>query len=460
MSDMTKREYWLNGGVPIGRRSFVKGLGATGSALSVAMLPRWSFADDYAAMYANADIDWKQFSGQTITLAGATHPWSNAITPFLPQFTNLTGIRVVTDFQSELKYIGALPIKFARGSPTPDVFMYYALGQGVTSGWLEPLNAYYSDKSLTDLAWYDESDLLKTVPTYPLWSDGNRYAIPITSEAMTLFINSDALAAKNLPVPQTFDELLATAKAVKTSDMSGIAMRAKASSNAGPAAHSFVFSYGGAIVKDKKAAFDSPEAIAAIEMYGQMLSQAGPAGVGTYDWYEVLSDFMQGRTAMAIDSSNLATDISDPAKSRVATRAAFAAFPHAGHRAPIPYASHWQACVNTKSRNKKAAFLFLLWATSKPTSLQTAAAGLATTRVSAWSSAGFKRAFGEQAAAAALTNLQNGDVNLAKAIVFHPQSHEILDAFMIGVNEVVSGTKSAQEAMTAANKKANAAIPG
>jgi multiple sugar transport system substrate-binding protein len=80
--------------------------------------------------------------------------------------------------------------------------MYFALGLGVTSGWLEPLNAYYSDKSLTDLAWYDESDLLKTVPTYPLWSDGNRYAIPITSEAMTLFINSDALAAKNLPVPR------------------------------------------------------------------------------------------------------------------------------------------------------------------------------------------------------------------------------------------------------------------
>ena len=447
-------------GWPIGRRSFVKGLGATGSALSVAMLPRWSFADDYAAMYENADIDWKQFSGQTITLAGATHPWSNAITPFLPQFTNLTGIRVVTDFQSELKYLGALPINFARGNPTPDVFMYFALGLGVTSGWLEPLNAYYSDKSLTDLAWYDESDLLKTVPTYPLWSDGNRYAIPITSEAMTMFINRDALAAKDLPVPQTFDELLATAKAVKTSDMSGIAMRAKASSNAGPAAHSFVFSYGGTMVKDKKAAFDSPEAIAAIEMYGQMLSQAGPTGVGTYDWYEVLTDFMQGKTAMAIDSSNLATDISDPAKSRVATRAGFAAFPHAGDRAPIPYASHWQACINTKSRNKKAAFLFLLWATSKPTSLQTAAAGLATTRVSAWSSAGFKRAFGEQAAAAALTNLQNGDVDLAKAIVFHPQSHAILDAFMIGVNQVVSGTKSAKEAMTAAAKKANAAIRG
>src|SRR2546423_1132537 len=96
----------------------------------------------------------------------------------------------------------------------------------------------------------------------------------------------------------------------------------------------------------------------------------------------------------------------------------------------------------------------------RATVLGTAAAGLATTRLSAWSSEAFKQAFGPQAAAAALTNLQNADVDRAKAILFHPQSRPIQDAFMIGVNEVVSGTKSAKDAMTAAAEKANAAIRG
>ena len=252
------------------RRSFVKGLGAAGLALpALAMLPRWGFAEDVAAIYANAAIDWKQFAGQTITLAGAIHPWSNAITPLLWDFTKLTGINVVTDFRLETTYLGALPIQLNRGSGTPDVFMFTTYGQGISNGWLEPLNAYYSDKSLTDLGWYDESDLLKTARAFPLWRDGERYAMPITSEAMTLFINGDALAAKNLPVPQTFEELLVTAKAVKTDEMSGIAMRAQASGNSSVPAMSFVFSYGGAMVKDNKAAFASPEAIAAIEMYGQ-----------------------------------------------------------------------------------------------------------------------------------------------------------------------------------------------
>jgi multiple sugar transport system substrate-binding protein len=58
-----------------------------------------------------------------------------------------------------------------------------------------------------------------------------------------------------------------------------------------------------------------------------------------------------------------------------------------------------------------------------------------------------------------LTNLQNRDAGLTKAIVFHPQASALMDAFMIGVNEVVSGTKSAQEAMSTAAKKANAALP-
>jgi multiple sugar transport system substrate-binding protein len=446
---------------PSSRRSFVKALGAAGMALpALAMLPRWGLAQDVATSYADAAIDWKQFAGQRITLAGAIHPWTNAITPLLADFTELTGISVVPDFRLETTYLGALPIQLNRGDSTPDVFMFTAYGQGISAGWLEPLNAHYADTSLTDLRWYDESDLLKTARAFPLWRGGERYAMPITSEAVTLFINGDALAAKKLPIPETFEELLVTANALKTDDMSGIAMRAQASGNSSVPAMSFLFSYGSDMVKHNRAVFASPEAIAAIEMYGRLLQQAGPPGVSGYEWYHVLDDFLQRRTAIAIDSSNFATDISNPARSQVAGQAVFAAFPHADGRMSVPFMSHWQACINARSRNKRAAFLFLLWATSKPTSMKAAAAGLATTRVSAWSSERFKKAFGVQAAEAALTNLQNADVDRAKAILFHPQSRPILDAFMIGVNEVVSGARPAKIAMTSAAEKANAAIGG
>ena len=444
------------------RRSFVKGLGAAGVALpALAMLPRWGFAEDIAAVYANAAIDWKQFAGQTIALAGAIHPWSNAITPLLWDFTKLTGINVVTDFRLETTYLGALPIQLNRGGSTPDVFMYTTYGQGIAAGWLEPLNAYYSDKSLTDPGWYDESDILKTARAFPLWRDGERYAIPITSEAVTLFINGEALAARNLPVPQTFER--AASDRERDQDRRDVRDR-----HAGPSQRQFVRAGHELLVLlwrgDGRATTrphsGAPRRSRPSKCTAGCSVKPDLAGVSGYEWYHVLDDFLQRRTAMAIDSSNFATDISNPAKSQVASQAMFAAFPHLAGRASVPFMSHWQACINSKSRNKRAAFLFLLWATSKPTSLQTAAAGLATTRVSAWSSEGFKKAFGAQAAEAALTNLQNADVDRAKAILFHPQSRPILDAFMIGVNEVVSGAKPAKIAMTNAAEKANAAIRG
>ena len=136
---------------PSSRRSFVKGLGAMSVALpALAMLPRRGRAQDVTS-YASAAIDWKQFAGQTITLAGAIHPWTNAITPLVPDFTELTGINVFPDFRLETTYLGALPVQLNRGDITPDVFMFTTYGQGISAGWLEPLNAHYSDKSLTDL---------------------------------------------------------------------------------------------------------------------------------------------------------------------------------------------------------------------------------------------------------------------------------------------------------------------
>ena len=109
---MAPRVSSLSGRVPVSRRGFVKGLGAAGALFpALTMLPRRSLAEDDAAIYANAAVDWRQFAGQTITLAGAVHPWSKAITSLLPNFTQLTGIDVITDFQMENEFLGAIPTR-------------------------------------------------------------------------------------------------------------------------------------------------------------------------------------------------------------------------------------------------------------------------------------------------------------------------------------------------------------
>ncbi|WP_102225672.1 ABC transporter substrate-binding protein [Acidimangrovimonas sediminis] len=444
----------------MGRRGFNRLLlGSAAGLAAPALIGRGAMAATDLSAYTSADIDWKQFKGTTLQLSGATHPWSSAIQPLLPQFTELTGIEVRADFQSEAEFLTSLPIRLGSGAAVPDVFMFLSYGQGIGAGWLEPLNAHYKDTGLTDTKWYDEEDLLGAAAGFPVWSNGERYAFPITTEAQIMFYSTEALHASGKPVPKTFEELYDTAVALKSNSEAGIAMRAKAASSATAASMGFLFSYGGRMVDDKgKVAFQSEEGIKALDMYGKMLRDAGPLGVGSYDWYEVLNDFTQGAAAIATDSSNFATTIGDRKKSRLAGKTTFSSLVSDGVHPSTPYMSCWQACINSKSRNKKAAFLFMLWATSKPTAALTSAAGLATTRSSAWKSDAFRKAFGAEAAGAALHSLSTADVTRSKEILFHPQAPMIFDAFAVATNEIVTSGTSAKDALTRAADRANRSI--
>ncbi|MGI9417329.1 MAG: ABC transporter substrate-binding protein [Geminicoccaceae bacterium] len=449
----------------ITRRHFIGASGLLASAgwLSSSKIPIFSraYADEMMEHYKSAAIDWRQAEGQSIVLGGLEHPWMNAVQPLLPQFTELTGIEISAELQSESEYTAEIPIKLGGGSAVPDVYMVFSLGQAIEAGWLEPLDQHYGNVDLFDAAWYEEDDIFASARSFPVWHDGERYVMAITAEAQTLFINQPFLDAVGAAVPTTFDELYETAVALKNDTTAGIAMRAKAPDGGPWPAGGFIFSHGGEIVgADGVVKIDSPEAIAAIDMYGKLLRDAGPLGVGNYHWYECLNDFMTEAVAIGLDSSNFATDIANPEKSLVAGNAVYGAMPSSGDKPAKANMWHWQAGINSKSEHKEAAWLFLQWVTSKPTSAQTAAAGLATPRSSAWQSSGFREAFGEQAAEAALANLEGADGDVMKACWFHPKSGEILEPFGIGINEVVTGTKDAETAMKEAAEKANAAIQG
>ncbi len=407
-------------------------------------------------------IDWRQAEGATIVLAGLQHPWMNAIEPLIPEFTELTGINVIVEKQSESEYVASMPVKLAGGSAVPDVFMIWSLGQAISAGWLEPLDTHLANSALFDAAWYDYDDVFSSARSFQVWSDGLSYGMAITAEAQTMFYNGAALEAAGFAPPASMDELIATAAAVNTDGMAGIAMRAKATGDAAPwTAAGFIFSYGGSIVTlEGGSGLAEPESIAGVETYGRLLRESGPLGIGNYHWMECLNDFQQGVVAIGSDSSNFAPDIRDPEKSLVADIAVFGALPAAGSLPAKPNMWHWMAGINAASTQKTAAFLFLVWATSKGTSAQAAASGLATTRSSAWSSVAFRDRFGTQAAEAALTNLQAADGDLFKAAWFHPRGPEILDAVGIAVNEVVTGASDAASAMASADAKVASILAG
>lgn len=436
---------------------------ALASPLSLArsIHPAYQAAD--LSAYSGAKVDWQMAKGKELVLGGEEHPWMTAITPLLPQFTELTGIKVTPQVSAEAEYIAKMPVSLAGGSSTPDVMMVWSAGQAIEAKWLEPLDTYYGDATMYDAAWYDEADLFTSAKQFAVWpADNVRYTVAITAESQTLFLRKDLMDAKGLAAPKTFDDLYNAAVALKTGEMAGVAFRAKptAGAVAWPAG-GYIFSYGGQIIDESGAAvFDSPQAVAAVEMYAKTLKDAGPKGVASYDWPEALGDYKAGKAAIAGDSSNFTADIENPESSQVVGKTLYGAFPSDGSNPSKPNMWHWLVGMNANSENKQAAWLFLMWATSKPTSLLLARNRAAVTRTSAWSDPDFRKLWGDQAADAALANLQAADGAVMTRAWFNPKFGEVGDAMAVAINQAITGEKDAQSALTAAAKQANDALKG
>ena len=254
---------------------------------------------------SDAKIDWKMFSDKSIRIFVPTHPYIDGIKPLIPQFEELTGIKVVLEEASEQEFFKKLILDLSSGKPSTDVFMavHFVIGQYAKGNWIEPLLPYLENPQMTDKDWFDFKDF-PPVSLVELTYKDVLYGIPIMTEQMTLFYKKDLFAEKGLSVPNTMDELYETAKKLNNPpEVAGIVLRMKRGEGPDWPWNTFLSNYGGIWVdKEGNPHVNSPEAIAATEMYVKLVKDAGPQGALNYSWYEGSSDFSQGRLAIFIDA--------------------------------------------------------------------------------------------------------------------------------------------------------------
>ena len=386
--------------------------------------------------YTDASIDWKQFSGETITVAALQHPWWSTVEPQIDCFEELTGITVDPSVLGEDQYVSKVAVELSAGASDPDVFMINQFGQAAGSGWLEPLDDYLANSELTDTAWYDSEDFFPGA-----WDfgkvDGGVVALPVTAEAQVLFIRDDLVPE----APTTMDELVAAAAAANKDGVAGFGSRAVAASNQTPWPFAgFSFSNGGQYVDAEGAPhFNSDENVAALTTYAELLSKYGPAGVAGWGYLENQQAMQQGTLAIWTDSSTFIGDLKDPAKTTNAEDINAYPFPSGTSGSSFPNAWYWTIGINAKSENKDASWLFMQWATSKALSEAGAENGASPARMSAWESDSIASTIGENNAAAikeALVSVDSEPLSNAWKLT---EWAEISDPLARAVNAAVGG---------------------
>src|SRR5690348_5935542 len=94
---------------------------------------------------AQGQFSWKKYSGETINVALAKQPWSDFITPKIPEFERLTGIKVRLEVLPEDQNRQKLAIAFVSNRGDIDVFGSQRHQEGAkyhAAGWYQPLKPY------------------------------------------------------------------------------------------------------------------------------------------------------------------------------------------------------------------------------------------------------------------------------------------------------------------------------
>jgi multiple sugar transport system substrate-binding protein len=399
-----------------------------------------------------ANIDWRQFEGTTLNALVVKHWWTDAIEPLLPEFEALTGMTVKLDVLSEDTYFQRAVTELSSESGAHDVLMVGNLqvGQYMNSGWLEPLDGYFANTQLTDLEWYDLEDLLASGRAAGTL-DGTMYALPIGSEAEILMYNQEVFEANDVSVPTTFDELYTTAKQLTTDEMAGYVSRGKRGLDVLWEWTGFLLSYGGRYFDENgEPAFNSPEGVAATEMYVKLLNETGPEGTINWSWMESSQNFAQGKAAIYVEAAGVGPVVERP-ENPISGKVGYATLPKQGDNPVIPNYWFWMIGMPKGSQNQEAAFLFIEWATSKTLGLPLSSGGSSPARASVWSSEKILTWANPDWAAASLAALEQ----VRPELVPYDRADfpEITDAISAEINNVQLGTKTAQQALDDAAAK-------
>jgi multiple sugar transport system substrate-binding protein len=428
---------------------------------------------DDLAPYRSAKINWKQADGESISVAVIPASYFDVLGGLLPQFEALTGVKVrmekVPPGQIRQKALLDLSSKTATYATHAADPMYYPLY--VANKWVDPLDKYLNDTTLTDPAWFKYDDILKA------WRDadsidGKPYGIPYDGEVTVQVYRKDLYDAKGLHPASTYDELLSNAKALNdpAKRIYGLALRGFAGAGQNMYIYPSIFrGFGGNWFHGKDIVVNSPEAVKALQWYVDALTAYAPPAVRNWNWPDIADAFSQGTVATYIDAHSSAAVLNNPEKSKVIGKIGFARWPKGPNGKRVTSIWNWGFPINAalNEKQKKATWLFISWAASAETQARTswkfAGPGKRSgvNRLSAWKSPEFSQAVGGAGSnfiSAALESLeQDTDVEWRPRV---PQWPAIGETMATAIQAALVGQKKPKEALDEAQARIQQILKG
>lgn len=316
------------------------------------------------------------YKGTTLVVNFPAHPHYDAVRKVLPEFTKETGIKVEVDQLQYLKMRERQTLELTKRKGDYDLIAYVVFSKAdyVFADQLENLARFFMNPKLADPN-YDPEDLvtgyLENIGIvggkkgYLPGPTGSLFGIPYGSETSVLGYRKDIFEKHNLKVPETYDELLKLACEIPKLEpgMGGVSSRAASGHQASHAFLLHLAPLGGRVLDDNwNPTINDAAAVKAAEAL-KTIVDCGPEGATSFAFGEALNSFLQGKTAMYLDTTVVAGQINDPNKSKVVGKVGWALHPKGVRRGS--QTGGFGIGIPRNAQNKEAAFLLMQWLTSK-----------------------------------------------------------------------------------------------
>lgn len=336
---------------------------------------------------AQSKFDWQKYKGEKLEVSLTLGPRATVLMAGNKEFEELTGIKLGVEAIPEQQHRQKIAIEFASGRPSFDVLMMSLHVQKrmmERAGWLEDLKPWLEDPERTP-AEYDWADMGAGGVNYVTTAKGRIEGLPLNLDYWMVYWNKELFQQKGLEYPKSIDELVSHARKLTdpAKGVYGFVGRGLKNANV-PVWTSWLLGQGMETVQDGKLMTDTPEAIWAGEVYKTLMRETAPPGVVGFNWNESQTTFSQGRAAMWLDGIGFSLPLVDPTKSRVGGKVGFGVTP------PGPKAQHSalfgdSIAIPIMGKKKGPAWLYAMWATSKPVALRLLTSGGGTpARISAY----------------------------------------------------------------------------
>jgi multiple sugar transport system substrate-binding protein len=335
------------------------------AALASALMTSTAMADPYA-----------DYAGTTLIVNFPAHPHYDAVMQILPEFTKQTGINVEVDQLPYLKMRERQTLELAQDEGEYDLIAYVVFSKAdyVYADQLENLARYFMNPKLSDPS-YDATDLIDGyvynigfaggTKGYLEGKTGSLFGIPYGSETSILGYRKDIFEKHGLSVPETYDDMLDIACKIPELEpgMGGLSSRAASGHHASHAFLLHLAPLGGRVFDDAWNPIVNNEAGVKAAKALKTIVDCGPEGAASFGFGEALGSFLAGDTAMFLDTTVVAGQIDDPAKSKVVGKVGWAMHPMGTRRGS--QTGGFGIGIPKNAENKEAAFLLMQWLTSK-----------------------------------------------------------------------------------------------